>query len=173
MSTKKERFNDAYDYLTWRRIIRVQEDLAKAMHSSQANVSQALKGEPRVLTDKFIKRFAAAFPGLFNLEWLLTGTGNMLLADAAQTLKPTPTATAADTSASASPTSSLLDLCTHLLADNERLHHELSLLIDENKKLREDLSQILAELRHRATINQTYNLAPTDIPMVAENSPEK
>lgn len=154
MNTKKERFNDAYDYLMWRRIIRVQNDVAKAMSSSQANVSMALKGDPRVLTDKFLKRFCAVYP-LFNLEYLLTGNGDLLKSEEPQADAPTPEA-------------SIVELCAQVIADNERLHRELAEAISETKKLRAELSQVLAELSSRATINQTYNLAPAELPHVAE-----
>jgi hypothetical protein len=154
MTTKKDRFNDAYDYLIWRRIVRVQNDVAKAMSSSQANVSMALKGDPRVLTDKFLKRFCAVYP-LFNLDYMLTGRGEMLMSDQAQAIAP-------------SPETSMVELCAQVIADNERLHQELREAIEETKKLHADLSQVLAELNSRTTINQTYNLAPADLPRVAE-----
>lgn len=48
------------------------------MGASRPNVSSALHGDERVLTDRFIERFNAAFDGIFNTEWLLTGEGEML-----------------------------------------------------------------------------------------------
>lgn len=76
---KKERFIKAYNYLRSQGIISTQQELAEAMKAARPNVSLALKGEPRVLTDKFITRFYYAFPDTFNLSWLMEGKGTMLL----------------------------------------------------------------------------------------------
>lgn len=51
-----------------------------AMKASRSNISSALAGRETVLTDKFLQRFAASYPSVFNLEWLLTGEGDMLQA---------------------------------------------------------------------------------------------
>lgn len=48
------------------------------MGASATNVSSAFNGDSRVLTNRFISRFNAAFDNLFNLGWLLTGEGEML-----------------------------------------------------------------------------------------------
>ena len=75
---KKERFCMAYEYLRSIGKIHTQEDLAMVMKASRSNVSSALAGRKKVLTDNFIQRFAASFPGMFNLDWLLYGEGEML-----------------------------------------------------------------------------------------------
>lgn len=75
---KKERFEKAYNYLKFQGIIKKQDDVAKTMGATRANVSLALNGNPAVLTDNFLMRFAKAYPGMFNFDWLLTGDGEML-----------------------------------------------------------------------------------------------
>ena len=75
---KKERFEKAYNYLKFQWIIKKQDDVAKTMGATRANVSLALNGNPAVLTDNFLMRFAKAYPGMFNFDWLLTGDGEML-----------------------------------------------------------------------------------------------
>lgn len=76
--TKAERFNRAYNYLKDNGVISKQKDVAAKMNASAPNVSSALKGNDKVLTDKFLIRFCAAFDGTFNSSWLLTGKGEML-----------------------------------------------------------------------------------------------
>ena len=61
-------------------MVHTQADVAKAMGASRPNVSSALKGDGKVLTDKFLKRFANAFDVL-SQDWLLTGEGPMLTSD--------------------------------------------------------------------------------------------
>jgi transcriptional regulator with XRE-family HTH domain len=152
---KYERFTTAYEYLEWRDIIKTQQDVADAMGSTQTNVSLALSGKR--LKDNFLRRFASAYADVISPEWLMYEKGDMLvdhsspISDAEQKAEK-----------------SLIELCAQVIADNERLHQELREAIEETKKLHADLSQVLAELNSRTTINQTYNLAPADLPRVAE-----
>ena len=78
---KKTRFNAAFDYLMSIGRIHKQKDIAVAMSSTEANISQALKGHPKVLTDNFLLRFLTAYPDIFSMSWMFTGKGTMLLND--------------------------------------------------------------------------------------------
>lgn len=78
---KKTRFNTVCDHLMSIGRIHKQKDIAAAMSSTEANISSALKGHPRVLTDNFLMRFLIAFPDIFSTRWLMTGEGQMLLND--------------------------------------------------------------------------------------------
>lgn len=75
---KVERINMAFQYLRGTGKIHSQKDLAIAMQTTPPNISSALKGDERVLTNKFLHRFNAAFDDIFNLEWLIDGDGKML-----------------------------------------------------------------------------------------------
>lgn len=74
-----KRINEAFNYLRNKGLIRTQKDLANLMHASESNISKALKGDEAILTDRFLRRFSAAFSGLFNENWLLLGEGEMLI----------------------------------------------------------------------------------------------
>lgn len=74
---KQERLNKAYNFLKYEKVIKKQEDVAKAMGATQSNVSGALNGRELVLTDSFLTRFANAFKQI-SLTWLLSGEGPML-----------------------------------------------------------------------------------------------
>lgn len=80
MEEKVFRLNKAFEYLRSIGMVHTQADVAKAMGASRPNVSSALKGDGKVLTDKFLKRFANAFDVL-SQDWLLTGEGPMLTSD--------------------------------------------------------------------------------------------
>ena len=73
-----KRVNEAFNYLRNKGLIRTQKDLANLMHAAESNISKALKGDEAILTDRFLRRLSAAFGGVFNQEWLLTGKGEML-----------------------------------------------------------------------------------------------
>lgn len=72
MEGKDLRLNKGFEYLRNIGMVHTQADVAKAMGASRPNVSSALKGDEKVLTDKFLKRFANAFDVL-SQDWLLTG----------------------------------------------------------------------------------------------------
>ena len=74
---KKERFNKAFEYLRYKKVIRTQEDCAVKMKASRSNVSSALAGKDGFLTDNFIGRFCATFKQI-SYTWLLLGEGDML-----------------------------------------------------------------------------------------------
>lgn len=80
MEEKVFRLNKGFEYLRSIGMVHTQADVAKAMGASRPNVSSALKGDGKVLTDKFLKRFANAFDVL-SQDWLLTGEGPMLTSD--------------------------------------------------------------------------------------------
>lgn len=77
--SKKDRFCAAYEHLRHIDKIRTQQDLADVIGSTSQNVSRALSGNPKVLTDNFLLRFLSAYPDIFSMSWMFTGKGSMLL----------------------------------------------------------------------------------------------
>ena len=75
---KKERLNEAFNYLKSKGLVHTQRDVAEKMGATPQNVSLALRGTPAVLTDRFPMRFNNAYFRMFNLDWLITGIGEML-----------------------------------------------------------------------------------------------
>lgn len=45
---------------------------------NSGNISSALRGNPRYLTEKFIKVFCAKFNNVISSDWVLNGTGEMV-----------------------------------------------------------------------------------------------
>ena len=81
--SKTERFNAVFEHLRHTGVIKTQKDVADKMGSTSQNVGQALQGNPKVLTDRFLMRFLTAFPDIFSMQWLFTGDGSMLINDSA------------------------------------------------------------------------------------------
>lgn len=71
--------NKAYEHLRSIGKVHTKTDVATIMQASRPNVCAALNGDSKFLTDNFIERFNDAFDGIFNIDWLMTGEGNMLL----------------------------------------------------------------------------------------------
>lgn len=79
-TNRAKRLNEAFNYLRYNGLISTQKDLSDALGSSPSNISKALKGDERVLTDNFLVRFSEAFSDISS-AWLLTGEGDMLASD--------------------------------------------------------------------------------------------
>lgn len=74
---RKDRFDNAINYLRGKGIIHTQRDIAEKMNAAPSNVSKARKGEESVLTDSFLKRFNRAFNNIFDIDYLLNGIGKL------------------------------------------------------------------------------------------------
>ena len=85
---KKNRFRAAFDYLKSCGLAHTQKDVAERMSSTSPNVSSAMKGDEKVLTDSFLVRFNSAFNNVFSTEWLLSGDGSMLSKEGAVVFPP-------------------------------------------------------------------------------------
>lgn len=70
----------AYEYLRFQGLAGTQEDVADMLKRQRTNVSSALNGNPKYLTDRFIEDFCKTF-GTINPNWLITGEGPMLISD--------------------------------------------------------------------------------------------
>lgn len=81
---RSDRLRESFEYLRSNGMVHTQKDLAERMGATRPNVSSAFKGDPKVLTDRFLRRFNDAFGNIFNIDWLLTGFGDMLAPSALQ-----------------------------------------------------------------------------------------
>lgn len=79
--SKLDRFKKSVEYLKNKGIIRSQSDIARKMEVYPQPISKAYNGDERYLTDSFLNRYCSAFGDIFNIEWLLTGNGEMLSPD--------------------------------------------------------------------------------------------
>ena len=77
--SKKDRFCAAYENLRHIDKIRTQQALADVIGSTSQNVSRALSGNTKELTDNILLRFLTAYPDIFSMSWMFTGKGTMLL----------------------------------------------------------------------------------------------
>lgn len=75
-----ERINKVFAYLQSQGLVHKQKDFAEAIESTTPNVSKMLKGDPRVLTDNMCRRIQKRFK-MISAEWLISGEGEMVIAD--------------------------------------------------------------------------------------------
>lgn len=86
LEEKRKRLEAAYDVLRHRGLAFKHDEVADKMGASRSNVTAALNGKEKVLTDKFLRRFNAAYGGMFSEEWLLRGEGEMMRQPITQTV---------------------------------------------------------------------------------------
>lgn len=77
MKTKKERIKEVYDYVRANCGIHTQIDFAKAIRITRPALSSAMNGNESYLTNNLFQKICAAFPGVFNLDYLLNGVGEL------------------------------------------------------------------------------------------------
>ena len=83
MNERQKRLKEVYEYLRKFYGIHTQSDFANALCKSRNAITLALNGDEKYLTDKLFKTICEAFPGVFDLNYLLTGNGSLLSNDKA------------------------------------------------------------------------------------------
>lgn len=76
--SRQKAITEAFSYLKSIGLVSTQKDLAAKMNSTAPNVSKALAGDPKALTENFMKRLNLSFGEIFNERWLLNLEGSML-----------------------------------------------------------------------------------------------
>ena len=78
MLERQKRLNEVYEHLHNHFGVHTKGDFAEAIQYARAYISSAMNGNEKYLTDKLFTNICEAYPGKFNLEYLLTGNGNLL-----------------------------------------------------------------------------------------------
>jgi transcriptional regulator with XRE-family HTH domain len=78
MTSKQERLKEVYNHLRSYFGIHTQIDFAEAIHVTRPALSSAMNGNEAYLTKNLFQKICAAYPGVFNLDYLLTGEGDLL-----------------------------------------------------------------------------------------------
>lgn len=74
--------NEVYEYLVGRKLVKNRTDFASRIGIHKSNLSTAMKGGGKYLTEGLFRKIMTEFP-FFNAEYLLTGQGS-LIKDASQ-----------------------------------------------------------------------------------------
>lgn len=78
MTTKQDRLIEVYDYVRQNCGVHTKTDFAIALQITRPTLSAAMNGNDSYLTKNLFQKICAAFPGAFNLDYLLTGNGSLL-----------------------------------------------------------------------------------------------
>ena len=78
MIGRQKRLHEAFEHLRKFFGIHTQTDFAEVLKYSRVYISSALNGNDKNLTDKLFTNICEAYPGVFDLNYLLTGEGSLL-----------------------------------------------------------------------------------------------
>lgn len=155
---RQERLNEVYRHLFAHYGISSQIAFAEVLRVQRSALSAAMNGNKAYLTKNLFMKICATFPGVFNLDYLLTGKGS-LLADTEEK-QTTPTVQ--------QPNADLLELYAQRIRLVDDLRTSLKEELAEVHTLRTELQQARDDFRD-ATYLLTRTLAmftvPTDSPV--------
>lgn len=90
-----DRLRQSIDFLRLNNVVKTHEDIASALGYSRTNVTKAINGDSRYLTNKFLIRFADTYGDYISAAWLIDGIGEMVAPDRSATRPHLPLAVAA------------------------------------------------------------------------------
>ena len=177
MTTKQDRLCEVYDYLRAKKGIHTQVGFAEALHITRPAISAAMNGNEAYLTKNLFQKICAAFPGIFNLDYLLTGQGELLLASDS----PEPSTTKDSASADVDFYHKALDNYSKMVADLRKdIEYYQQLVLDKDSTLMENNEQVISmrsqvvkletELEHTKTtlaaVRKNYDQQVTTIKLL-------
>ena len=78
MNERQKRLIEVYEHLRRYFGIHTKTGFAEAIHYGRTSLSAAMNGDESYLTDNLFKNICEAYRGVFNLDYLLTGNGQLL-----------------------------------------------------------------------------------------------
>jgi transcriptional regulator with XRE-family HTH domain len=169
MISREKRLHEVFEHLRKFFGIHTQTDFAVALKYSRVYISSALNGNEKNLTDKLFENICEAYPGVFNLNYLLNGEGELLTPE--EEVKSSEIEKAAKPSSDDSAAmNNILEMYARMIRGVDDLRVELNTNLAEVKALKEDLHQAVYDFRdatYRLTqalkeIKGTASLRPMD-----------
>lgn len=127
---RKDRLKEVFDYVRENFPIHTQSDFAEKIRYNRTYLSSAMHGNEKNLTDKLFYNICAAYPNVFNLNYLLTGEGSLLQSNKEAVLgryPAPPGMVSEDVPSESLPlwADTLISIMSKQIAENEALHSEL------------------------------------------------
>ena len=164
---KQERLREVYEHLRQHFGVHTQIDFAKVLGLTRPAISAAMNGNEAYLTDNLFKRICAAYQGVFNLDYLLTGNGQLLTI---QEAKPSETEKAANPTV-VEQAANIIDLYAGLIKEIELLRADLNAELASARQEREEAHRLVTMLHdclfHARTITSHHI---EEVPMAAESN---
>ena len=155
MLDREKRLNEVYEHVHRYFNIHTKGEFADYIKYARAYISSAMNGNEKYLTDKLFDSICKAFPGVFDLDYLLNGQGSLL------TVKEE--VNNEDTENMVNPThldipdfiQKLFDEAVRMQTRNELLERQCEKLIGELREAKSDNDTFIEELRKSKEFNDT------------------
>ena len=168
MISREKRLHEVFEHLRKFFGIHTQTDFAVALKYSRVYISSALNGNEKNLTNKLFEKIYEVYPGVFDLNSLLNGTGTLLTME--EDAKSSEIEKAAKPSSDSAAMNNILEMYARMIRGVDDLRVELNTNLAEVKALKEDLHQAVYDFRDAAyrltqalkEIKGTASLRPMD-----------
>lgn len=153
MKRRSEILNEVYEHLRNHYGIHTQGGFADAIGYSRPVISSALNGNDDNITDKMLRSINNKFPSLFDIDYLLTGEGQLLKVeehvakvahdDRISTIKPEAPTPATEVPAEVQ---TLLDRALSISRRNEEMVERLVSAASQNKEVQVSIENVTRHL---------------------------
>ena len=171
---KAQRLNEVYKHLFAHDKVKSQTDFADKLKVQRTGLSAAMNGAKANLTKNLFMKICAAFPGVFNIDYLLTGVGTLLIDEQ-------PYNDDFEKSAKTSTdemTANILEMYARMIRGIDDLRIQLKEELEEIKSIKPELQQARDDFRDaiyrinialdRLNKNQSYNIGMAAEPNVSK-----
>ena len=155
MLDRQKRLNEVYEHLHNYFNIHTKGDFADSIKYAGAYISSALNGNERYLTEKLFRNICEAYPGVFDLNYLLTGEGQLLTIE--EEVKSEDIEKTYNPQQPAIPdyVQRLFDEAVRMSTRNELLERQCEKLIGELRDSKDKNETFLSELRKSKEYNDS------------------
>ena len=161
MLERQKRLNEVYEHLHNHFGIHTKGEFADAVKYARAYISSALNGNEDYLTDKLFKNICAAYEGVFRLEYLLNGEGDLLTIEEQVKVGEIEECRAPGTQNIPDYIQRMFDENVRISTQNEILQRELSRSLADNHAMKEKLDQAITSVegmkQQLAALLQVFN----------------
>ena len=140
MNIRKKTLNEVYEHLHNHCGLHTKSDFADILEVRRAGLYSAMNGNEAYLTDSLFRKICTKYQGVFDINYLLTGKGKLLLEQTDKVKQPARRANDTEQKTLLSGIENLLDISSKQIKENEELRRQLQSSID-------DLNNLVAELK--------------------------
>lgn len=148
MLDRQKRLNEVYEHLHNHFGVHTKGEFADKVKYARAYISSAMNGNEKYLTDKLFANISEAYPGVFNLDYLLTGDGELLTPE-----EDVKSSELANTTSNQTVIDNLIEMLSRTIRESDDLRVELKQQLAEVRAAKEDLHTAVYEFR-----DATYRL---------------
>ncbi len=155
MNERQKRLIEVYEHLRRYFGIHTKTGFAESLHYGRTSMSAAMNGDEKYLTDSLFKNICEAYPGVFDIDYLLTGKGSLLTVE--EEVKNEDIEKMANPKQPEIPDfiQKLFDEAVRMQARNELLERQCEKLIGELREAKSDNDTFIEELRKSKEFNDT------------------